>query len=59
MSFVLHWPQLTYLAITVVGLSIYAARHGQPRKDKYNVGTSLIAVVIVLTILYFGGFFRQ
>jgi hypothetical protein len=50
---------LTYLALTVAELSIFAARHGQPRKDKYNIGTALIAAAIVLTILYFGGFFRQ
>jgi hypothetical protein len=59
MSFVLHWPQLTYLALAVVELSTFAARHGQPRKDKYNVGTALISAAIVLTLLYFGGFFRQ
>ena len=51
------WPQLSYLLLTALGIGLVWARHGQPRSERYNVWYSLIGSVIVLPILYFGGFF--
>lgn len=50
------WPQYTYLALTLLGLGLVWGKHGEPR-DNYNVGTSLLATVISLWLLWAGGFF--
>ena len=48
--------QLIYLMLVLIGLGFCIAKHGQPRSP-YNVWADLIATIIVLSILYWGGFF--
>jgi len=50
-------PQLIYLSLVLIGLGAEIARHGEAKKGKYNGWTSLIATLIILTVLYYGGFF--
>ena len=50
------WPQVVYIALTILGLGIAAAKHGQPR-EPYSFPTSFFATAIVFAILYWGGFF--
>lgn len=50
------WPQLIYLALVVIGLTLAAVNHGRPREE-YHFGLSLFAAVAILGILYWGGFF--
>jgi hypothetical protein len=51
------WPQLIYLALSVLGLGIAIAKHGQPR-EPYNVVHSLIAICLAWPLLWWGGFFH-
>ena len=52
------WPQAIYLALTLLGLGVEISRHGEPKKPgRYNAVSTLIATVVVLSLLYWGGFF--
>lgn len=53
---ILHWPQVTYLILLVIGVAISAEKHGKPRTGNYSFPTSLVAAAIISAILYFGGF---
>ena len=52
-------PQISYLALVLLGAGIALAKHGEPRRDKYNFWTSMLSEAIVITILYCGGFFTR
>lgn len=52
------WPQWTYVVLMLIGLIAHAHKHGQPRGEKYNFGTQLLAVIITVFILGYGGFFK-
>lgn len=49
-------PALIYLALTLLGLGVVLAKHGQPRPD-YNIGVTLVNTAISIGLLYWGGFF--
>jgi hypothetical protein len=53
---ILHWPQITYLALSMLGLGVTMAKHGES-KGEYNVLASLIVSIILIWILGCGGFF--
>lgn len=50
-------PQLIYLALTVLGLGLHVAKHGEPKENKYNVLRYLFNSIVTITILYYGHFF--
>lgn len=50
------WPQITYIALTCLGLGITAAKHGESR-GKHNFFASAVASALVLALLWAGGFF--
>lgn len=52
----MHWPQITYIALTAAGLAIVAVKHGEPRKG-YNVWDALLSTAIINALLYAGGFY--
>ncbi len=51
-------PQICYIVIIALGLGITLAKHGEPKEDKYNFFTSLIAAAIQIGLLILGGFFK-
>lgn len=51
-------PQTIMIALFAISLGISLAKHGQYREDKYNFYYSLIAMIIEVSILYWGGFFK-
>lgn len=53
---ILHWPQVTELFLLALSLGINSARHGQPRTGKYSTGETLLSIIFVSVILYYGGF---
>ena len=50
------WPQITYLALTCIGLGVVLSRHGESRNGEYHFGASLIARATINVLLYCGGF---
>ncbi|AAT37764.1 gp72 [Burkholderia phage BcepB1A] len=53
---ILHWPQITYLALTLFGLGLVAAQHGKPN-GRHNLFASGITTGLTLFLLWKGGFF--
>lgn len=49
-------PQLLYLLLGMFGLTVAFLNHGKKSPD-YDFPIALIAMVIQLSILYWGGFF--
>jgi hypothetical protein len=50
-------PQIIYLCLALLGLGISMAKHGQS-KSNYHFGVDLISSLLVLGLLYWGGFFN-
>ena len=48
--------QLIYLALGLISLGMEFSKHGQEKKGKHNGWVSFLTVVILWTILYYGGF---
>lgn len=51
------WPQGIYLALTLIGFGSAIAEHGKPKSGEHDAVVPTIASLIILTILYWGGFF--
>lgn len=49
--------QIILIGLYCLSLGIHAARHGQPREDKYNFWSTLLSAAITMFILFKGGFF--
>jgi len=52
------WPQITYIVLLSMSGTLYALKHGKPR-EPWNFGHWIVSVMIVLPLLYFGGFFGK
>lgn len=48
-------PQLIYLALVFYGFGATCAKHGQ--QNTYSAGHSFVAVVLGLSLQYWGGFY--
>ena len=49
--------RVLFLVWMVLGLGITLAKHGEPKREKYNFGLSFIAGALQLLLLWGGGFF--
>jgi hypothetical protein len=52
------FPQYCYLVLTFIGLLVVSNEHGKPRTGQYNIFSTLATCIFVLSLLYFGGFFK-
>jgi hypothetical protein len=50
-------PQIILIGLYMISLGIELARNGQDKTGKYNVVTTFVALVLILGLLYWGGFF--
>lgn len=50
-------PQIIFLVLISLDMGIAIAKHKQP-KNNYNIWDSLIGQLIILLLLYWGGFFN-
>jgi len=55
---ILKTPQIIWLAIALLSLGIELAKHGERKTDRHNFFLTLLATVLELVILSYGGFFR-
>lgn len=56
MTIHLGWPQIIYIALSVLGLVDCTINHGKPRLP-YNAWSMLSATIIYTLLLWWGGFF--
>lgn len=52
------WPQLIYVALTLMGLGYAIAKHREPA-PAYSMWRHTVALAIVYPLLYWGGFFTN
>jgi hypothetical protein len=52
------WPQGIMITLLFLGLLIYAVKDGEPRTDKWKFSIKAVDVMIILGLLYWGGFFN-
>ncbi len=50
-------PQILYLVMWAFGLGIVISHHGEPRDEEYNFFLSLAVSLVILGLLFWGGFF--
>lgn len=50
------WPIYAYLALMLIGLGVALAKHGE--YTKINFWSTLISTLLVMFLLYKGGFFN-
>ena len=50
-------PQIIIIVLGAIGIGINIAKHGKKKTNmEYNVWAKIIAIAILWTILYYGGF---
>ena len=50
-------PQVIYLVLLGFGIGVALAEHGKPKTGKHNAWTTIIASMLALMLLRWGGFF--
>lgn len=55
----MNWPQITLIILLAFGLGVTAIRHGEPRNDKYSFWWQLAGNLVIVWLLWCGGFFSQ
>lgn len=51
-------PQIVYIVLASMSLGIHLVKHGEDRNKKYDFWGELIGSGIIISILYWGGFFN-
>ena len=49
-------PQIIFISLMLIDLGIHIGKHGQSR-EPYNAGLKVLDIIIVLGLLWFGGYF--
>lgn len=50
-------PQIIFLTMVLISLLLEANRHRQPKQGNNSFWVALVATIISLGLLYWGGFF--
>ena len=50
------WPQFVMAALYAVNIGFCLAKHGQPKRDTYDLTDAFIAPGILRWLMYMGGF---
>ena len=52
-------PEIIMIGIYIFALAVDMTRHGESKMDEtYNAGTTFIAILINIGLLWWGGFFK-
>ncbi len=51
-------PQILILALYMLSLGVELAKHGETKVMKYDFGGKMLATMIVIGLLIWGGFFK-
>lgn len=50
-------PQAIYLVLTIIVLTVHGVKHGETKTTAYDFWSNAIASVLVIGLLWWGGFF--
>ena len=53
----MHVPQIIYIVLVTIGVTIHLMKHGQPFDYKYNVFLFVLLKAFSIGLLCWGGFF--
>jgi hypothetical protein len=53
----LGWPQVIYILLGLIGIARAFAHHGKPKTGTESAPATVVAWLLVLALLYWGGFF--
>lgn len=53
----IDWPQAIYLFLLFGGVALSVIKHDQPREGRYDGNLAIITGVLMIGLLYWGGFF--
>ena len=56
MTFIVHAPQIIWIALVAFSLADAVVNHGKPRQP-YNIYVDLLGTAITIALLWWGGFF--
>ena len=51
-------PQMIYLFLTFLALGISMAKHGEIKTEKENFFTTLLVIILLNGLMYWGGFYK-
>ncbi len=51
-------PQIIMIGLMIFGLTLEATKDGQPKTGKHNLAVHLMAVLLNVLLLWWGGFWR-
>ena len=51
-------PEAIFLVCLGLNAGVVIVKHGKPRENNYNIFVTLLDNMILLTLLYWGGFFN-
>lgn len=54
----MHWPQIVFISLYVAAFCLAAVNHGKPRGN-YNILETTLAIILGVSVLYFGGFWSN
>ena len=57
-TFNLQWPQIVWLVLMAMSVGATVMKHGEPINIKYSMWLALFRVILMGTLLWFGGFFH-
>lgn len=57
MNIVIGWPEGILLGILVSEFGFQVAKHGEPRTTAHDANYYLFTVLVLVGLLYWGGFF--
>lgn len=52
------WPQLIYIGMMIFNLTLEGMKHRQQKEGKHSFGVTMIATILSLGLVYWGGFFE-
>lgn len=52
-------PQIIFVALMIKGTLDHAEKNGQPKTGKYDLTSAIFADIILIGLLYWGGFFDK
>lgn len=50
-------PQIIMVCLYTINIGISMAKHGEPQDGIYNAWTSIFSSIVVMGLLWWGGFF--
>lgn len=51
-------PQIIMVVMMAMSVGLYLGKHGQQKKEKYNVWVAILTAAIEFALLWWGGFWQ-